>query len=96
MTTETAFPEACWTGQPMTRHENVVCFQCKDATSLINLRSSAWFDPYLPTDTATGSYVHFKCLSSKRKHEIETTESALNSALNRLSPQDATSNGKSF
>lgn len=53
------FNETCWTGQPMTSSERVKCNRCNDTTKLIHLRTDAWYDPYLPFGTNSGSYVHF-------------------------------------
>lgn len=57
-----------WTGQPMNEKEEVVCNKCNNG--LINLRRSAWFDPYLPSPKSEGSYVHYTCLGERRQAEI--------------------------
>ncbi len=57
-----------WTGQLSNGREEVLCNACKDG--LVNLRWSAWFDPYLPFGESRGSYVHYGCLSAQRKAEI--------------------------
>lgn len=70
------FNETCWTGQPMTSSERVKCNRCNDTTKLIHLRTDAWYDPYLPFGTNSGSYVHFGCLSQGRLSEIQNIESS--------------------
>lgn len=47
--------------------EFVYCHKCKDMEDLIGMRSTAYYDPY----RYKGKYVHQKCLSNKRKQEIE-------------------------
>ncbi len=61
-----------FTGQAIVKivhgQEFIKCQTCNDAANLIGMRSTAWFDPYVNID---GAYVHFKCLSVKRKDEIK-------------------------
>jgi hypothetical protein len=59
-----------FTGQTVVDGDKVSCHKCKE---LIILTSSAWFDPYV--GGKKGKYVHFGCLSDKRKQEIANTKS---------------------
>lgn len=71
---ETVFSQLCYTGQPMTENEEVLCPVCKDRSQLLHLRYDAWYDAYCTeprvNTTVTGLYTHFNCLSEQRKQEL--------------------------
>lgn len=67
-TTSPVFTKNCFTGQPETDDEYVECNACH--RGLVHLRSSAWFDSYRPYGENLGSYVHYECLSPRRKDEL--------------------------
>lgn len=67
-TEEPVFTSTCFTGQPQTDREEVLCNSCKNG--LVTLRGSGWFDSYVPYGNHLGSYVHFECLSPRRKDEL--------------------------
>ena len=79
--TEPVFSGVCFTGQPQTDREEVLCPVCKDYQNLLGLRTSAWYDPYIDNtykveltgkgqEQPRGLYVHYRCLSEQRKDEL--------------------------
>lgn len=62
------FSTRCYTGQPESKDEHVLCAKCGVGT--INLRSDAWLDPYLYYQDHPGAYVHYGCLGQKRRAEL--------------------------
>ncbi len=85
---EPVFSEVCYTGQPMTQNEEVLCPVCKDHSSLLHLRYNAWYDVYCSEPRIKpqipGVYVHFNCLSEQRKQELREVDDLSPSIKQRL------------
>lgn len=78
---EPVFSSTCYTGQPQTDKEEVLCPVCQDKDRLVTLRAAGWYDPYIENphidkrndrffERRMGLYVHYGCLSEKRKNEL--------------------------
>jgi hypothetical protein len=67
-TSDLVFTSVCFTGQPQTDDEKVLCNKCQ--SGLVSLRGTGWFDAYVPYGNHLGSYVHYECLSPRRKDEL--------------------------
>lgn len=64
----------CFTGQSIEKiahgKEYVRCACCQ-SDDLISLQAGGWFDRFkVNTDTGSGQYVHYSCLSQERKKEL--------------------------
>lgn len=55
----------------MTVREEVICPVCNNTDRLVGLRTSGYYDSY-----NKGRYVHYGCLSERRKAEIAAEDAA--------------------
>lgn len=72
--------EMTFTGQKVEKvshgTEMVVCAKCGDEDDLIGVRTDGWFDRHVIFGENKGAYVHYHCLSERRKAEIAKEQSA--------------------
>lgn len=61
-----AVPYTTFTGQRVDENEKVVCPVCEKKISV----RIAYIDPYAGKSKNKEMYVHYECLSAKRKQEI--------------------------